>query len=177
VQLHNDHSISMVPLFRCDDKNPVRYRWKDTEQKIGEILLGANSSANSNNWEALDKPCFGLLESTHSDPHVHGPASASSDPSNNLSAETLPQHMTAQELSDWLVQIFTNSSKPLGSDDRPLSSRSKAATIHVQEQHHTAAHQISNPTAEVGALANICANAVHSREALNFDGLPSGEWF
>jgi hypothetical protein len=48
VQLHNDQSISMVPLFRRDDKNSVRYRWKVTEQETGEILLGANSSANSN---------------------------------------------------------------------------------------------------------------------------------
>jgi hypothetical protein len=49
VQLQNDHSISVVPLFRCHDKNSVRYRWEVPEQKIGEFWLGANSSANSNN--------------------------------------------------------------------------------------------------------------------------------
>jgi hypothetical protein len=49
VQLHNDHSISMIPLFRRHDKNSVRYRWKVPEQKIGEFLLWAKPSANSNN--------------------------------------------------------------------------------------------------------------------------------
>jgi hypothetical protein len=48
VQLRNDHSISMVPLSRHHDENSVRYRWKVPEQKIGDFLLGAKSSANSN---------------------------------------------------------------------------------------------------------------------------------
>jgi hypothetical protein len=129
------------------------------------------------NWEALDEPCFRLLENAHSDPYVHGSASASSDPSNNLSAEPLPQHMTVQQLSDWLARIFADASKPSGSDDRPLSLHTKAVAMHTQGQHHATAHQVLNPTAEVGAQADVCTNTVHSRRALNFDGLPSGEWF
>jgi hypothetical protein len=38
----------MVPLFRCHDKNSVRYRWEVPEQKIGKFLLWAKLSANSN---------------------------------------------------------------------------------------------------------------------------------
>jgi hypothetical protein len=128
-------------------------------------------------WEALDKPCFGLLENAHSDPYVHGSASASSEPSNNSSAEPLPQHMTVQQLSDRLVQIFADSSKPLGSNDGPLSSRSKVVAMHARGQHHTTAHQVLDLTAEAGAQADIRENAVHSCGALNFEGLPSGKWF
>jgi hypothetical protein len=54
VQLQNDHSISMVPLFGPHDKNLVRYRWKVPEQKVGEFLLWAKSSANSNNDKIKD---------------------------------------------------------------------------------------------------------------------------
>jgi hypothetical protein len=53
VQLRNDHSIATVPLFRHHDNNSVRYRWKVPEQKIGNFLLGAKSSANSNNSDRM----------------------------------------------------------------------------------------------------------------------------
>jgi hypothetical protein len=67
VQLHNDHSISMVPLFRHHDKNSVRYRWKVPEQKIGEFSLLAKSSANSSNADSL------LLSIDGRDEHfIHG---------------------------------------------------------------------------------------------------------
>jgi hypothetical protein len=48
VQLHNDHSISVVSLFIPHDTNTVRYRWKVPDQRISEFWLLAKLSENSN---------------------------------------------------------------------------------------------------------------------------------
>jgi hypothetical protein len=122
-------------------------------------------------WEVLDEPCLGLLESAHPDPYIQGHTSSASNLSINSSTEILPQHQTAQQLSDWLAQIFAEPSQP----DWPL--RSEAVTVCTQEEHHSTAHLILNLTGEVGSQADASANSECSREAQNFDGLPPGKWF
>jgi hypothetical protein len=113
VQLHNDHSISMVPLFRPHDKNSVRYRWKVPEQKISEFWLLAKLSANSNNvwlqarWAGETEAAFreGFCD-IHDDAQKRCDELAAKDVANLMAEECMECFTQCEFLASPLINRF-----------------------------------------------------------------------